>query len=191
MYNKIEKRMKYHIFAGRFQPFHLGHLEIVKQSVSNLGENDVLVLAVVTSIDSGNPVIDNEFAKNAAEHHLPERNPWLPIVPLKAVTNLVSNMQQSGRILTMLLPAPDKSWVGIKKWFPEDRVWIIPDAGEEFDTQKAMFYKNQGEKIIRYSESTGISGREIREFYKDSDYDNFKKFIPSQIVDIYWKGERR
>ena len=183
--------MSYHIFAGRFQPFHLGHLEVVTLSIFNLGKNDVLVLAVVTSFDNAVHIIDSEFASNALEHSLPERNPWNPIVPLKAVTNLASNMEETGKILTMLLPRPDTSWIGIKKWFPEDRAWIVPEAGEDFDGQKVQFFKKQGEEIIRYSESTGISGRELREFYKNNDYDNFKKYVPSQIVDIYWTGEKR
>ena len=74
---------------------------------------------------------------------------------------------------------------------PMNRKWIIPDAGELFDDIKANFYRSQGENVIRYSEDTGISGHTLRELYKKGGYDNFKKFVPPQIVDIYWNGERR
>ena len=188
---KTEKQghsMAHHIFAGRFQPFHLGHMEIVEQSLHHLDVDDILVIGVITSMNG--IIVDDNFAKSASEHHLPERNPWLPIVPLRAI-NCLCSANHSKQILTTILPCPDTSWTEITKWFPMNRKWIVPYTEETFDDIKADFYRRHGESVIRYSDNTRISGRELREFYKKGEYDNFKKFIPAQIVDIYWNGEKR
>ena len=181
--------MSYYIFAGRFQPFHLGHLDVLKQSVLNLEKDDVLVVAVVTKIKGH--AIDDKFAKSAAEHHFPDRNPWLPIVALKAISKLVKEMYPLNEILTTVLPSPDTSWTEIKKWYPADRIWIIPDAGEEFDNKKVEFYQKCGERVVRYSDNTGISGKDLRDYYQLGDYESFKKHMPANITDVYWEGENR
>ncbi|MCL2258070.1 MAG: adenylyltransferase/cytidyltransferase family protein [Candidatus Bathyarchaeota archaeon] len=106
--------MSYHIFAGRFQPFHIGHMKIVEQAVQHLGSEDILLIAVITSVNG--IIIDDNFAKSAMEHHLPERNPWFPIVPLKAITSLC-NTNYSKQILTTILPCTDTFWTETKKWF--------------------------------------------------------------------------
>lgn len=182
--------MSYHIFAGRFQPFHNGHLEIVEKAISNLSNDDFLVIGIVTAF-KGLAVIDNSFADNAIEHHLVERNPWFPLVPLKAVTHLSKVLNKSNQIIITVLPSPDSSWQEISNWFPKNRKWIIPEADEDFDEKKADFYRRQGETVIRYKECSNVSGRELRDYFFKGDYENFKKYIPAQIADIYWTGEKK
>jgi len=164
-------------------------MEIFNKSIRGLGKNDSLIIGIITSIKG--EIVDDDFAKKAIEHHEVERNPWLPFVPLKALTTLINTYEKHDNIILTILPCPDTSWDEIKKWFPYDRKWIIPSAGEAFDEDKVKFYTSQGEAIIRYTENSNISGRELRNYLYSSDYDNFSKHIPKTIVDIYWKGERR
>jgi len=178
--------MSYHIFAGRFQPFHVGHLDVLEKGIADLGDDDVLVVAVVTAFKG--VIIDTSFAKTAAEHHAPDRNPWGPLVSLRAVSQLARKMGASEQIITTILPAPDTCWLEITKWFPSDRKWIIPDSKEQFDDVKAEFFQKCGESVLRYKDSSSVSGRELRGYYLNSDYENFKMHIPEMIVDIYWNG---
>lgn len=119
------------------------------------------------SFDCSLPVIDEAFSEKAAEHRLPERNPWGPIVALAAISEVSKQYANCCKIITTLMPYPNLAWPVIKNWFPLNRVWIIPDAGEDFDDEKAIFYKKQGENVVRIGDDSEISGRELREYYKE------------------------
>ena len=165
--------MHYYIFKGRFQPFHYGHLQIVEKSIALLKNNDVLVLAAMCSFDCSLEIVDETFSKKAAEHRLPERNPWGSLIALEAISEISKQYSNCCKIITTLMPYPNLAWPIVKNWFPLNRVWIIPEAGERFDEDKAIFYKKQGERVIRITDDSKISGRELREYYNNKDMKQF------------------
>lgn len=183
--------MRYKIFNGRFQPFHKGHLSVLEQVVADLKHDDILVVGIVSPFQNGemSSIENTDYSKLVLEQLLPERNPWLPIVPMRAVSEILAGMNIKNRYLTTFMPSPSSNFSQIKKWFPSNRVWIIPNAGEEFDEKKAAFYLSQGEQVLRYEEKTGISGWDLRKHFLASDYNSFSRAVPKQVVDIYWNGE--
>lgn len=84
------------------------------------------------------------------------------------------------------MPVPNYAWNLINDWVTQNRIWVIPDAGEEFDNDKAAFYSRMNESIIRVPDCSGVSGRELRKAYFADDFDFFSNNIPSSIVDLYW-----
>lgn len=177
--------MNYCIFKGRFQPFHNGHLQIVERAISMLDKNDILVLAAMCPFDYPVEVVDKEFSERAEEHRLPERNPWGSTVALEAISEVSKQYANRHKIITTLMPYPNLAWPVVKNWFPKNRIWIIPDSGEEFDNIKADFYVRQGEYVIRILDDTGISGKELREYFQIKATEKFLKGIPDFLHKIY------
>lgn len=174
-----------YIFAGRFQPFHNGHLEVLRQLCEIVGPEDTLILAVVAPFHSQD-IKDKAFLDASKEHHKPERNPWDVSVVLEAVSHVALDEGNGKRILTTLLPRPEYGWETIVKWFPSERIWVIPLAHEDFDEKKVAFFIKMGDKVIRFSDETKISGQELRKHYENQRYDEFASQVPKGVANIYF-----
>ena len=178
-----------YIFAGRFQPFHNGHKQVFNKICRRLSSTDILVLAVVSPFES-NDVWDELFLEASKEHHFADRNPWDVTVSLTAVSRIARSSHRADQIITTLLPRPEYGWQVIKSWFPQKRIWIIPDAGENFDNQKSEYFKKLGDEVIRIPDKTGVSGWELRDLYKKGQYNKFNDMVPDGIAEIYFKDKR-
>lgn len=174
-----------YIFTGRFQPFHKGHMQVFQQICEKLNPSDILVLGVISPFHSTD-IKDMSFLECSKEHHVPDRNPWNVTVPLSAISKIVRSSHYQSQIITTLLPRPEYGWETIKSWFPQKRIWVIPFAGEKFDERKSEYFTKMGDKIIRFEDTTGISGRELREFYKKNLYEEFAKYLPEGLAEIYF-----
>ena len=176
-----------YIFAGRFQPFHNGHKQVFDKICEKMSSTDVLVLAVVSPYTSDS-IKDESFVIASTEHHDADRNPWYVSVPLTAVSRIARLCPRSEQVITTLLPRPEYGWDIIEKWFPGDRVWIIPNAGEDFDEKKSSYFRSLGDRVERISDTTGVSGWNLRNLYKEGNYNEFKSFVPDGIAEIYFRG---
>lgn len=174
-----------YIFAGRFQPFHKGHMQVFQQICEKLNPTDLLVLGVIAPFHSTD-IKDMSFLESSKEHHLPNRNPWDVAVPLSAISKVVRSSHYQNQIITTLLPRPEYGWETIKLWFPQKRIWVIPFAEEEFDEKKSEYFTKMGDKVIRFEDKTGISGRELREYYEKNLYEEFAVNLPEGLADIYF-----
>ncbi len=175
-----------YIFAGRFQPFHNGHMQVFQQLCEKLTPLDTLVLGVISPFESED-IKDEDFLEASKEHHLPERNPWDVLIPLSAVSQIARTSHYARQIVPTLLPRPEYGWKTLMSWFPRKRVWIIPSAGEDFDNKKSDFFINNGDRVIRLPDTTGVSGRELRELYQKGQYEEFAANIPDGLADIYFR----
>lgn len=177
-----------YIFSGRFQPFHNGHMQVFEQLCKKINVTDTIVIGVIAPFEPKKADIkDKDFFRASEEHHLPDRNPWEVTIPLYAVSRIARLSHYTGRIITTLLPRPECGWQTIQSWFPQKRIWVIPSAGEDFDEKKCKYFTKMGDGVIRFQDTTDISGRELREFYKKRQYKKFADNVPSEVVDIYFK----
>lgn len=182
----MEIIVKYYIFSGRFQPFHNGHMQILKNLLRIVKKDDVIVLAISTQAFSVTKK-SSEFTNITNEHYQEERNPWNYLVVLEAVNTIIQHLNLNNRILSTLIPRPDLGLEQIKLWFPSNRVWIIPKGDENFDDLKEKFFLSQGEEVLRINDISKISGWELRKFYYVNDVYSFNKFIPECLKNIYHK----
>jgi hypothetical protein len=184
-------QMKWVVFAGRFQPFHHGHWEAICACMKEAPGDAAIVLGVVapSHSPSGRDDLARSFSREAAEHHQPGRNPWDLSVRLRAalaVARVVNSFGSSqDRLLVTALPRPDYAFDTIRLWFPGERTWAIPDAGEEFDEIKETYFLARGDQVMRITCLCGVSGRELRSAYASQRRDQFRKGVPSFLWEIY------
>jgi hypothetical protein len=180
------------IFAGRFQPLHLGHMHTMNSFASRMVARDVLVLAAVVSdgLMSG-AVVDDEFRQTSEEHHVPERNPWPLPTRLRALGLAAQDLRSRYVIKACVtaLPRPDLAWEVIRAWFPGERMWLIPSAGERFDDAKAEFFAKRGDAVVRVRDETGVSGRELREYYRTGQLQRLRMYLPECVRETYLERE--
>ncbi|MEV6349782.1 adenylyltransferase/cytidyltransferase family protein [Actinoplanes sp. NPDC051851] len=180
---------RYAILSGRFQPFHKGHFQVVMRAADLVRADMLLVIGVVASTGNRAESQDAGFSATADEHHAPDRNLWPAAVRLEAVTRvsrLVVADRPLVRCVPLVLPRPDLAWDWIIEWFPGERTWIIPDAGEEFDDWKATFFLEQGDQVLRVPEDSHVDGRTLRRLYIDRD-EHFVDGVPAEVADLYWE----
>jgi len=185
--------MRWVIFAGRFQPFHVGHFEVVRQSLENSVPGDVLILAAISSDPASKLAVDESFALVAAEHHLPERNPWPVPIRLLALSAIATHFQETFHnipIAVSAIPRPDYGWETVRAWFPGSRIWVIPNADEAFDEAKAEFFKSKGEQVIRFADHSKVSGKELRELWHTGNHEQLKPYLPHCVHKAYlsWRN---
>ena len=130
-------------------------MKVFQHLCKQIKATDIIVLGVIAPfLPKEADIKDNEFFMASEEHHLPDRNPWEVSVPLYAVSRIARLSHYSGQIITTLLPRPECGWQTITSWFPQDRIWVIPSAGEEFDEKKQDYFTKMGDKVIRFEDTT-------------------------------------
>lgn len=176
------------LFAGRFQPFHVGHLEVLRSAFGGLQEGQVLVVAAIAPFPRAVGACDAEFLAAAAEHHSLERNPWNLAIRLEAIGALVHELRAEypgRRVVITPMPRPDYAWSVVELWFPGDRIWVIPTAGEGFDEEKAAFFQRRGDRVLRYDDRSNVSGRALRELWLQRRSAEMAEFIPGPMRAAY------
>ena len=100
----------YGYFHGRFQPFHLGHLDVVKQALTDCAQ---LVLGISNPFRLS-PIVEKHFCSDAERSLLaarnPENNPW----PYWArVLMIHEGLRKEGLDLSRIVFMPNLSNTGL------------------------------------------------------------------------------
>ena len=178
------------LFCGRFQPFHIGHEMVVRKLIRSCSREDHIVVCVIHAHNQDDFGGSRDLIPGAAEHHCSERNPWPVEVRLRALhalrDALAAEMISRSALSVTAIPRPDSYFENMKRWFPSERVWVIPRAGEDFDERKASFFTEKGERVVRIVDSTKVSGWRLRTAWYDRNREEFDKFVPSTTTAFYW-----
>jgi len=88
--------------------------------------------------------------------------------------------------MVTLLPQPSRlySWPTIENMFNGKRTWVIPVCGEEWDEQKALFFSEMGDDILRVPSDSKVNGFVIRTALANRDFEIAKQSVPAVI----WKS---
>lgn len=156
------------LYIGRFQPFHLGHLSIVKRAVE---ENERVIIAIGSAEKNflpQNPLTSSErfvlIEEILKDEGIP--NEKFCIVPVRNINNYALWVNH----VNLLVPPYDKLYTGSK---------IVE-----------ICYKHNPvtfEKIVKIERKDGISATEIRDKMKDDE--DWEKLVPKKAVELLKKWE--
>lgn len=168
------------IYAGRFQPFHNDHLQIVEWFIKN-NPNERLVLAAVRKAK----LLGASVIAGSAENFLPDRNPFGPQDVL-AMTGAIARRYQNHCVVSTLIPQPSSpgGWDLVSELFPGSRVWLIPQRNEEWDEMKINYLIEKGDSVIRVNCLRGTSGMVLRDIYQSGALHRLAEAVPPEIFDV-------
>ena len=171
------------IYTGRFQPFHNGHLNLIRTLRRDYPEQTICI-AIVKNV---------EIQKNKSSFDLltdkqltTDRNPFDSETVLKLV-NLIIREEQLPDIVTTLMPrASIETWPIICALFDRPRIWAFTKNTlqcDEWEKRKIEFYSERGEKVIVLPIEKCISGTDIRDAINRFDYKALESLVPTQVLD--------
>lgn len=149
-----EKKYKYGLYIGRFQPIHIGHESIIRKM---LNECERVIIAIGSAQESGTA-----------------KNPFSLEQRADLITNVFYRERIEGRLKIMPLedrenPSNDASWGDYVFQKVYNRFYIFPDViyeGEE--AERNNWYDNRNVEIIRVSRTDiPVSATLVREAIKN------------------------
>jgi nicotinamide-nucleotide adenylyltransferase len=178
----MDNKLTTHVYPGRFQPFHKGHLEVIKQALIEVP--GIIFVGIVVHTLHDNIITNDSFELEARKNNSPARNPFSPSERIKMIRAcLLDELHtEASRVIPILLPRPEANWAVVKSMFPEQRTWIIPQSNEEFDEMKVHFFDSKGDKVYRiYNQgAANIHGCLIRDAIINGD-SGWEHMVPEVI----------
>jgi len=154
--------VKYGILVGRFQPFHLGHLNAVKFALSKVDMLWIIIGSAQKSQESRNPFTAGErllMIKKVLDANKVDPKRWAAVPVLDVdVHSLWVNQ------IDMLVPRYDVAF-----------------TNDPFST---MLFKEHGKKVVKVPmlKRKFLSGTEVRR--RMASGENWKELVPAQVAAI-------
>ena len=174
------------ILTGRFQPFHLGHVELINKLLSEYPD-DIICLGIIRDCHISND--KDEFDEKADEQLNTTKNPYDSEILMRMAQEIVK-LTNDKRVVYTLMPRTSMyTWELIKDIFGKDneRIWVIPQVEGKFgewENAKASLYLRLNEKVKRIRVDKNISASDVRKKIADRDIEGLKELVPSAIADI-------
>jgi nicotinamide mononucleotide adenylyltransferase len=148
--------MRVFILPGRHQPPHNDHLALIRRTLERIdGE---LYLALLLADPAYAPELED-----ASEHHEKCRNPYSFDERRRMLRAALDEENIGARVHLLALPRPELAWALVTAIFPEERTWIVPDVGENFDDRKSEYFRARGDRVLRILAQVTTNGRQVRE----------------------------
>ncbi len=169
------------IFTGRFQPFHNGHVSLIKQLRKEYPTQS-LCIAVIKDVPLATK---NEFDKTVDDKLTPERNPFNAEITLSLINQVLKAEGIDNTVVTLMPRASAATWDIVKTLFDCERIWAFTKnqvALDDWEDKKAAFYQSMGDKVIRIPIEKDIEGTIIRQAIKNHDYEKLDTMVPKAVL---------
>jgi len=163
--------MKQALFVGRFQPFHMGHLSVIKEALKKEDRLIIVIGSAEENHEPANPFTASERFQMIEETLRAEKikQERYVIIPIRNVENF---MLWTAHV-DQYIPPAYKIYTGSK---------IVKELYQNYGK-----YKIADVKMIK-----GISGTSVREKILKNDK-SWEKMVPKTVADLIkkWKGVER
>ncbi|MGW0286070.1 hypothetical protein ACWDXT_23540 [Streptomyces sp. NPDC003236] len=129
------------VWAGRFQPFHMGHLQTLRRMASM---RTPLVVAVIAADEAEG---HGAYGRMAAAAGASSGNPLTVWERTEMINLALATEPWAQSVRTIGAPRPDLDWELTKTFYPRQRVIYLTDR-DQFEAAKLHRYKSLGEKVV-------------------------------------------
>lgn len=159
------------IIVGRFQPFHKGHLNMVKELKEENGLPSIAVVVYPGHNKSKKSPFNDELIKKYMEAVVRENPEYLSgfLIITRGLLGIAAGEIRKRGYEIRLIGAGDDRLDDYKK-----QVDFLKKAGKEFP-EEAKVHKTK----------RSIEGAKIREIIKGGDFSNFKKYVTPAVASLY------
>jgi cytidyltransferase-like protein len=172
-----------YILSGRFQPIHNGHIELISNFLENY-PNEPLIIAIVRNCQIKEK--NDLFNKQSEDNFSIEKNPFNGKETLEMVFAALKKYEN--RVMITFIPRPSlETWGIIQSFFDFERIWIVPSIDSEFgewENNKAHFFNEQGDKVLRIFIEKNISATNIRQIIENKQFEYLNLLVPKESVRI-------
>lgn len=169
------------IYTGRFQPFHNGHLDLIK-SLKLEYPNERICLAIIKDV----PINKKTMFDEAVDSMLVKtRNPFNSEVTLALIREALHDEGLEDVLVTLMPRASCETWSLITALFDCERTWVFTEnqlGKDEWEDKKYEFYKSRGDKVVRVPIKKNFSGSLIREYIEAKNFGALKTLLPECVL---------
>jgi nicotinamide mononucleotide adenylyltransferase len=173
--------VRIHILPGRHQPPHNDHLALIERTLE-LVEGPLFVGLIVSPL--ANDAATSAIEVEARRQNDPARAPFTFAERMAMLDDALDERLEStarARARVVALPRPEAFWPLVLAMFPEERTWIVPDLGEDFDELKAAWFAAKNDRVLRVRVPPTTDGRRVREMIAAGDPD-LEHHVPSAVL---------
>jgi nicotinic acid mononucleotide adenylyltransferase len=166
------------VWDGRFQPPHVGHIEVIKAIISQF-ECQLAIMIIQSSED----IID-EYSKEVNKHHQLSRNPLTFWERYNLLDLAIKELPCEADIKLIGIPRPDLFWEIAKPMYPDQRFICLTDK-DDYEKAKVAFWASLGEstRIVDISKIPKVSATEFKLALKQGH--DWERFIPKASLDYF------
>lgn len=168
---------EYMVWAGRFQPFHSGHLSFLTK-ICRIGVEPVVVAVIASS--NRNPV--DAYSEEANAQHRSARNPLSVWERVTMIRLCLEAEGLSNRVVPMGIPRPDAHWDTVRSFYPPRRVLCFSDRNR-FESMKVQHWRSMGEKVRVIESDLDLSSTLFKETLRSGG--DWLKFLPEPTHDYF------
>ncbi|MCX8147057.1 MAG: adenylyltransferase/cytidyltransferase family protein [Candidatus Woesearchaeota archaeon] len=152
------------LYIGRFQPFHNGHLKLIKDSIKSLNLEKIIIVVAIPLRKT-------------------ERDPFSADDRIEMIKRALEEENINNFYLTKLkdIPSDDEYVNHVRENVPPFNVVIV---GESKLNEK--LFKKAGFKVITSERLLGISSTMIRELMRKNN-EKWKDYVPKAVADYIKK----
>lgn len=182
-----DSHQQFAIWDGRFQPFHVGHLNFARKILEVTG-----LPLVIMIIQSSEAKLAGDYSKEVNRHHKLSRNP-LTLWERRCIVKMA--LEEAGisdQVDVVGIPRPDLYWEIAKLFYPPKRFMCL-SGKDDYERNKEIFWAALGEetRVIPYDPEYGISASEVKAAIKDDK--DWEHFLPASCHEYFnaIEGPRR
>jgi cytidyltransferase-like protein len=129
------------VWDGRFQPFHFGHLAVIRRILEHFQ-----LPTVVFVIQSSVATPANAYSAEVNPHHAPERNPLTVWERYSMISTALEAERLTAEVRVLGIPRPDLYWAIARSFYPTNRFICLTEK-DDYELSKAAFWASLGERV--------------------------------------------
>ncbi|MFF0824166.1 hypothetical protein ACFYUR_27645 [Micromonospora haikouensis] len=134
------------VWSGRFQPLHVGHLAVLRHSLTVLPLPHVAVLTTYFGWRA-----EGDYGAAADDAYAPARNPLTVWERFSLMRLALAGEGMADRVALIVAPRHDLDWPTVAQFYPPRRV-ICLTAKDAFEAAKETVWRSRGERVHVFAE---------------------------------------
>ncbi len=169
------------VWVGRFQPVHLGHLEVLSRSLATLDMPHVAVLPF--GLDRSQMEPQSDYKRHLADAYLVDLNPLTVWERFALMRLALLELDAPNRVAILVAPHHESQPNVVEDFFPPRRLICVTNK-DAFERAKAEYWRERGEEVFVLELPFPIlSNTEIRQRVRAGD--DWRSFLPATTHDYF------
>lgn len=167
------------VWDGRFQPFQLGHVSVIKAILARF---DVPLVIFIIQSTVERP--DAPYTAQVNVHHSLDRNPLTLWERYEMIHAAIAADFPDRPVTVLGIPRPDVYWDIARNFYPRRRFICITDK-DDYERSKARFWTALGERVevVPVGDLPDVSSTRVKQLIKSNG--NWRALLHPATLDYF------